>query len=295
MFRDALGKTRRSFLGRLSGILGAGQLDEEKWEELEDLLIQADCGVAVATKVIEQLRKSRIHDELSAKESMRLALLSLLYDPQPPNWSGRPLSVVVVVGVNGSGKTTTIGKLAYRLSRLQGRRVLLAAADTFRAAAIEQLQLWGERVGATVVAKSRGSDPAAVAFEAGEMARSGNYDLLIIDTAGRLHTNANLMAQLAKLRQVTTRIAPDAPHETWLVLDGTTGQNAIQQAREFREQLGVTGVIVSKMDGSSKGGMIFSVFQDLGLPVHYVGLGESVDDLVLFSPDTFVDGIFASP
>ncbi len=294
MYKSALGKTRRSLLGRLAGLWSSAQLTEEQWEELEATLIQADVGLAVATSIIEKMRASGIRDEAAARETLREALLSLLREPAPPNLSGRPLSVVLIVGVNGSGKTTTIGKLAHRFGNLQRRRVLLAAADTFRAAAIEQLQVWGERVGAPVIAQQPGADPAAVVFDAGDAARAGNYDLLLIDTAGRLHTNANLMAQLAKLRQVTTRIAPGAPHETWLVLDGTTGQNAIQQARQFQEQLAVSGVIVSKLDSSAKGGMIFSVFEDLLLPVHYVGLGERLEDLALFSPGSFVDSLIAA-
>ncbi len=294
MYKSALGKTRRSLLGRLAGLWSSAQLTEEQWGELEATLIQADVGLAVATSIIEKMRASGIRDEAAAREALREALLSLLREPAPPNLSGRPLSVVLIVGVNGSGKTTTIGKLAHRFGNLQRRRVLLAAADTFRAAAIEQLQLWGERVGAPVIAQQPGADPAAVVFDAGDAARAGNYDLLLIDTAGRLHTNANLMAQLAKLRQVTTRIAPGAPHETWLVLDGTTGQNAIQQARQFQEQLAVSGVIVSKLDSSAKGGMIFSVCEDLRLPVHYVGLGERLEDLALFSPGVFVDSLIAA-
>ncbi len=294
MYKSALGKTRRSLLGRLAGLWSSAQLTEEQWEELEAILIQADVGLAVTTSIIEKMRASRIRDEAAAREALREALLSLLREPAPPNLSGRPLSVVLIVGVNGSGKTTTIGKLAHRFGNLQRRRVLLAAADTFRAAAIEQLQLWGERVGAPVIAQQPGADPAAVVFDAGDAARAGNYDLLLIDTAGRLHTNANLMAQLAKLREVTTRIAPGAPHETWLVLDGTTGQNAIQQARQFQEQLAVSGVIVSKLDSSAKGGMIFSVCEDLRLPVHYVGLGERLEDLALFSPGSFVDSLIAA-
>ena len=294
MYESALEKTRRSLLGRLAGLWSSAQLTEEQWEELETTLIQADVGLAVATSVIEKLRTSRIRDEAAAREALREALLSLLREPAPPNLSGRQLSVVLIVGVNGSGKTTTIGKLAHRFVNLQQRRVLLAAADTFRAAAIEQLQLWGERVGAPVIAQQPGADPAAVVFDAGDAARAGNYDLLLIDTAGRLHTNANLMAQLAKLRQVTKRIAPDAPHETWLVLDGTTGQNAIQQARQFQEQLAVSGVIVSKLDSSAKGGVVFSVCEDLQLPVHYVGLGERLEDLALFSPGAFVDSLIAA-
>ena len=294
MYKSALGKTRRSLLGRLAGLWSSAQLTEEQWEELEATLIQADVGLAVATSIIEKMRASRIRDEAAAREALREALLSLLREPAPPNLSGRPLSVVLIVGVNGSGKTTTIGKLAHRFGNLQRRRVLLAAADTFRAAAIKQLQLWGERVGAPVIAQQPGADPAAVVFDAGDAARAGNYDLLLIDTAGRLHTNANLMAQLEKLRQVTTRIAPGAPHETWLILDGTTGQNAIQQARQFQEQLAVSGVIVSKLDSSAKGGMIFSVCEDLRLPVHYVGLGERLEDLALFSPGAFVDSLIAA-
>lgn len=294
MYESALGKTRRSWLGRLAGFWSSSQLTEEQWEELEATLIQADVGLSVATSVIDQLRSANIRDEAIAHDELRKVLLSLLRDPVTPNLSGRPLSVILIVGVNGSGKTTTIAKLAYRFVRLQKRRVLLAAADTFRAAAIEQLQLWGKRVGAPVIAQQPGADPAAVVYDAGEAARAGNYDLLIIDTAGRLHTNANLMAQLAKLRKVTTRIATDAPHETWLILDGTTGQNAIQQARQFQEQLMISGVIVSKLDSSARGGMIFSVCQDLQLPVQYIGLGERIEDLVLFSPNAFVDSLLST-
>lgn len=277
-------------LGRLGSFFASGRLTEEQWEELETTLIQADVGLRVATSLLDRLREARITDPAAARAALREALLSLLVEAPPPNLSGRPLSIVMLLGANGSGKTTTIGKLAHRFGRLR-RRVMLAAADTFRAAAIEQLQRWGEMVSAPVIAKQPGADPASVVYDAGDAARAGEYDLLLIDTAGRLHTNANLMAELAKLRQVTARLAPGAPHETWLVLDGSTGQNAIQQARQFQSQLAVSGVIVSKLDGSAKGGMLFSVCQDLQLPVYYVGLGEQPADLTHFEPGAFVDSL----
>jgi fused signal recognition particle receptor len=211
--------------------------------------------------------------------------------PPPPNLSGRPLSIVLIVGVNGSGKTTTIAKLANRLSN-NNRKVMLAAGDTFRAAAIEQLKTWGERINVPVIANKPGSDPAAVVFDAVSAAKARGTEILLIDTAGRLHTNFNLMEELAKIKAISAKVVPDAPHEVWLVLDGTTGQNALQQAQKFREVVDVTGVIVTKLDGTAKGGMVFAIFNELGLPVHYVGLGEGVNDLVFFQPDHFVNSLF---
>jgi fused signal recognition particle receptor len=207
------------------------------------------------------------------------------------NISGRELSIILVVGVNGSGKTTSIAKLAHRLNRA-GRKVMLAAGDTFRAAAIEQLQVWGERVDVPVIANKPGSDPAAVVYDATAAAKARGYEILIIDTAGRLHTNYNLMNELAKIRSVSAQVVPDAPHEVLLVLDGTTGQNAMQQADKFKEMIEVTGCIVTKLDSSAKGGMVFSVFNDLQLPVHYIGLGEGINDMVLFNPEIFVKSLF---
>jgi fused signal recognition particle receptor len=201
------------------------------------------------------------------------------------------LSVVLVAGVNGSGKTTFIGKMAYRM-RLNNRKVILAAGDTFRAAAIDQLKLWGERAGVPVIAGTPGSDPGAVVYDAVSAAKARSAEVLIVDTAGRLHSNFNLMAELVKIRDVVRKVVPDAPHETLLVLDGTTGQNALTQAKKFQEAVNITGVVVTKLDSSSKGGMLFAIQQELGLPVHYIGIGETIYDLVFFSPTAFVDSLF---
>ena len=295
IFRSGLSKTRQSFLGRLSQMLGNTEIDDDTWGDIEPVLIQADLGVATAHRVIEDLKTRVKRDGIIRQEELHLALKdslrSLLSAPPPMNISGRPLSIILIVGVNGSGKTTSIAKLAHRLNNA-GRRVILAAGDTFRAAAIEQLQTWGERAGVPVIAGKQGSDPAALVYDAASAAKARGNDILIIDTAGRLHTNFNLMEELAKIKSVSQKVIPDAPHEVLLVLDGTTGQNALQQAQKFREMVDVTGVIVTKLDGTAKGGMVFSIFNDLKLPVHYVGLGEGINDLVLFSPEHFVNSLF---
>jgi len=295
IFRSGLSKTRQSFLGRLSQMLGNTEIDDDTWGDIEAVLIQADLGVATAHRVIEDLKTRVKRDGIIRQEELHLALKdslrSLLSAPPPMNISGRPLSIILIVGVNGSGKTTSIAKLAHRLNNA-GRRVILAAGDTFRAAAIEQLQTWGERAGVPVIAGKQGSDPAALVYDAASAAKARGNDILIIDTAGRLHTNFNLMEELAKIKSVSQKVIPDAPHEVLLVLDGTTGQNALQQAQKFREMVDVTGVIVTKLDGTAKGGMVFSIFNDLKLPVHYVGLGEGINDLVLFSPEHFVNSLF---
>jgi fused signal recognition particle receptor len=295
IFRSGLAKTRQSFFGRISQILGNTEIDDDTWDDIEALLIQADMGVETTHRVLQELRSRTKREGITRADQLNAALKdslqALLTTPPPMNISGRPLSIILIVGVNGSGKTTSIAKLANRLNRA-GRKVMLAAGDTFRAAAIEQLQTWGGRVGVPVIAGKPGSDPAAVVYDATSAASARGYDILIVDTAGRLHTNFNLMEELAKIRAVSSKVVPDAPHETLLVLDGTTGQNALQQAQKFREIVDVTGVVVTKLDGTAKGGMIFAVFNDLGLPVHYVGLGEGVDDLVLFSPENFVNSLF---
>lgn len=291
IFNRGLSKTRKSFFGRIANLLGASEIDEETWEDIEAILIQADLGVSTTTQVIDELRSRGITriDDLQA--ALREVLEGLLRFPPPMNISGRDLSIILVVGVNGSGKTTSIAKLAHRM-KLGGRKVMLAAGDTFRAAAIEQLKTWGERVDVPVIANKPGSDPAALVHDATDAARARGYEILIVDTAGRLHTNFNLMEELRKIRQVSSKIVPEAPHEVLLVLDGTTGQNALQQATQFKEMIDVTGVIVTKLDGTPKGGMVFSVFHDLDLPVHYVGLGEGINDLVLFNPEIFVKSLF---
>lgn len=296
IFRSGMSKTRQSFFGRISQLLGSTDITDETWDDMEALLIQADLGVDTTRDVIADVknraRRQGITQADKIKPLLKDALRALLKDPPVLNISGRPLSIVLVVGVNGSGKTTTIGKLAYRLSTINHRKVFLAAGDTFRAAAIEQLQKWGERVGVPVVANKPGSDPAAVVYDAAVSANARGRDILIVDTAGRLHTNFNLMEELAKIKAVSQKVIPDAPHEVLLVLDGTTGQNAIQQAIKFREAADITGVIVTKLDSTAKGGMIFAINHDLGLPIHYIGLGEKIDDLVLFRPDYFVDSLF---
>jgi len=277
-------------------LTGSGAIDDDTWDDIEALLIQADLGVdttlAVMKDLQERARKQNVKRTEQLKALLKEVLRDILTSPPTMNVSGRPLSIILIVGVNGSGKTTTIGKLAYRFSTVYNRKVLIAAGDTFRAAAIEQLQQWGERINVPVVANKPGSDAAAVVYDATVAAKARGSEILMIDTAGRLHTNYNLMEELAKIKQVSERVIPGAPHEVLLVLDGTTGQNALQQATKFQEMVKVTGVIVTKLDSTSKGGMVFAINHDLGLPIHYVGLGEKVTDLVLFQPDYFVDGLF---
>ena len=291
VFGRGLTRTRRSFFGRIVDLLAGSDVDEDAWDDIEALLIQADLGLTVTGKVLDTLREGRWRNSDELLAGLRSTLLGLLSAPPPMDLSGRPLSVVLVVGVNGTGKTTSIARLAHRM-QLAGRKVILAAGDTFRAAAIEQLQTWGERVNVPVVAGQSGADPASVVFDATKAAQARGKDVLIIDTAGRLHTNANLMNELRRIRSVSAKVVPDAPHEVLLVLDGTTGQNALQQARTFQEMVDVSGVIVTKLDSSAKGGMIFAVYAELGLPVHYVGLGEGLNHLLPFSPEIFVNSLF---
>ena len=297
IFRRGLSKTRQSFFGRMTQLLGGSDIEEETWEDLEAMMIQADMGVDTTQTVIEYLQEEvRAKGLTNTKQLEKLLKNSLkaLVDQEtaPLNISGRDLSVILVVGVNGSGKTTSIAKLANRLKR-SGRKVMVAAGDTFRAAAIDQLQRWGERIDVPVVANKPGSDPAAVAYDAVEAAKARGTEVLIIDTAGRLHNNFNLMQELSKIQTVIKKAIPDAPHEIILVLDGTTGQNALRQGVKFAESVDITGLIVTKLDGTSKGGMLFSVYNELDVPIHFIGLGEGVDDLVYFQPKNFVDSLFA--
>lgn len=296
IFRRGMAKTRQSFFGRIaSALTGGGSIDEETWDDIEAVLIQSDLGVKTASDVVEMLRDKAAREGIKTPEKLQVALREVLKGmlkfPPTMNISGRELSIILVVGVNGSGKTTSIGKLAHRL-KLAGRKVMLCAGDTFRAAAIEQLQQWGARNDVPVIAGKSGGDPAALVYDAVSAAHARNIDVLIIDTAGRLHNNINLMDELAKIKQVSSRVIPDAPHEVLLVLDGTTGQNALEQAREFGKVVDVSGVIITKLDGSAKGGMVFAVFNELKLPVQYVGLGEGIDDLVLFNPENFTLSLF---
>jgi fused signal recognition particle receptor len=295
MLRESLSRTRQVFVGKLAAVFGASELTVDTWDDVEALLIQADLGVDTALDVTSALRRKVTSDGLTTHTQLNAALKETLLDmiPEPPPLAldePRQLTVVLVVGTNGSGKTTTIAKLARRFSD-QGRRPILAAADTFRAAAIDQLKVWGERVDIPVIAGQPGGDPGAVTYDAIRAARARGHDLLFVDTAGRLHTKYNLMEELKKVRQVAAKNVHEAPHEVWLVLDGVTGQNALQQARHFKADVGVTGVIVTKLDSSARGGMIFSIMRDLELPVRYIGIGEGLDDLIPFSAPDFVDAL----
>ena len=296
IFRRGLSKTRQSFFGRISQLLGNTEIDENTWDDIETVLIQADVGFNTTLQVVnalqDRVRAEGITTTDQLQSALKAELATLLSFPPALDISGRDLSIILVVGVNGSGKTTSIAKLAHRLKNLSRRKVMIAAGDTFRAAAIEQLQTWGSRVDVPVIANRPGSDPGAVVYDATMAAKSRGYEILIIDTAGRLQNNYNLMRELTKISEVSGKVVPDAPHEVLLVLDGTTGQNAIEQARSFQEASGVSGVIVTKLDSTAKGGMVFSIFHDLDLPVHYLGLGEGIDDLVLFTPEFFVDSLF---
>ena len=284
------------FARGLAGLFGRNaRLDDALLDELETTLISADVGVATASALVEDLRQ-RMHqrefaDAGALLDALRAALLALLAPvAQPLQPAGTGPFVVLVVGVNGVGKTTTIGKLARRY-RDEGRAVLLAAGDTFRAAAVAQLQAWGERNQVAVISQGQGADAASVIYDALQAARARSVDVLIADTAGRLHTQGGLMDELAKIRRVLGKLDPAAPHEVLLVIDGTTGQNAISQVRLFREATAVSGLVVTKLDGSAKGGVVFALAREFGLPIRYVGLGESATDLRVFDPQAFVDGL----
>lgn len=295
MFEESLSRTRRAFFGRLAALLGASELDEATWDELEALLVQADLGVETALTVTRILRQRVQVDGVTTLPSLRDSLRAVLLEVLLPSPSLRLdrsnlLNVVLIVGVNGSGKTTTMAKLALLFTR-DGWRVMLAAGDTFRAAATEQLVEWGKRLHLPVIAGQSGGDPGAVAYDAIRAARARAHNLLLIDTAGRLHTKFNLMEELKKVRTVVAKNVHDAPHETWLVLDGTTGQNALVQARQFKDAAGVTGVIITKLDGTARGGVVFAIVRELGLPVRFVGVGEGLDDLLPFDAAQFVDAL----
>ncbi len=290
---ESLRKTRDSVFGQIVNLLGAGEIDDETWEDLEALLIQGDVGVETTLKLVEQLRQKVNQEGLyrtrDLQRAMQESLVDLLPDPKPMNLDW-PLAVILVVGVNGSGKTTSIGKLAAYFQR-QHKDVVLAAADTFRAAAIDQIKIWGERVNAPVVTGSEGGDPSAVVYDSIQFARSREADVLIVDTAGRLHTQHNLMAELHKIQRVIAKRVAWAPHETLLVLDATTGQNGLIQAQQFLEAVKVTGIILAKLDGSAKGGMVISIGDRLDLPVRFAGTGEKIEDLAPFDRQVFIDGL----
>jgi fused signal recognition particle receptor len=282
--------------GRIQTIFGAGDITEETWETLEETLIQADVGAGAAIELVERLRKRVADGEVTSAQGVEALLkeemLAVLRQDAPhADEEPRLLTVVLVVGVNGSGKTTSVAKLA-RYYTQKGHKVMLAAADTFRAAAIDQLRIWAERAGVAIVAHQPNSDPGAVVYDAIRASRARGADLLIVDTAGRLHTKYNLMAELKKVADVARRNVHRAPHEVFLVLDATTGQNAIQQARHFRDAVGLTGVVLAKLDGTAKGGVVFSIAEELQVPVRFVGTGETIEDLAVFDAEAFVNGLF---
>ena len=296
--KSGVQKTRAGLVSALEDALqGRKQIDAELLDELEYTLIGADIGVRTTDEILERIReradRSTLADAGEVRVLIREHLLEILQaSERAPARVAEPPAVILVVGVNGSGKTTTIGKLANRFKNEQ-RSVLLCAADTFRAAAIEQLEVWGERTGTQVVRQTSGSDPSAVLFDALHAARARKVDYVIVDTAGRLQTKANLMAELEKMSRTARKVISDAPHEVLLVLDATTGQNGLEQARKFTEASGVTGIVLTKLDGTAKGGIVVAIARELNLPIRYVGVGEKVDDLLPFDSEAFVESLFS--
>ena len=294
--REGLSKTRDSLFGRVESLLqGHPRIDEEFLESLEEILIAADFGMPVTQDLVAALRRrvkvERDPDPRRLREILAEEIAGRMQAAQPWTLPPQRPCVIMLVGVNGVGKTTTIGKLAAQLVA-QGKRVVIGAGDTFRAAAAEQLQVWGGRAGAEVVRHAEGADPGAVAFDAARAAMARGADVLLLDTAGRLHTKVNLMEELKKVRRVLAREVPDAPHETWLVLDATTGQNALSQARIFREAVDATGIILTKLDGTAKGGIVVAIAAEIGLTVRFIGIGEGVDDLRPFNAAEFAAALF---
>jgi fused signal recognition particle receptor len=302
-FNRAIEKTRDSLNSRLDSIFeGRKQIDEALLDELEEMLISTDIGVATTMQVIERIRRgisrAEIGDLDALKAAMKQELLDILHhseergvaDERSVDDSIKPY-VLMVVGVNGVGKTTTIGKLSQRI-KAEGNEVLICAADTFRAAASDQLEIWADRAGVDIIQQKQGTDPAAVLFDALAAAKARNADVLIVDTAGRLHNKANLMAELEKMKRIAGREVSGAPHETLLVVDAVTGQNGLEQARQFMKTANVTGIVLTKLDGTAKGGIAVAIAKELNLPIRYIGIGEQVDDLMVFDPESYVNGLF---
>ncbi len=294
--KAGLAKTRNNIVGQISGLLRVGRtIDEELMEEIEEILIQADVGVNTTLELMdnvrEVVREKGLNDASELAEILKQGMLNVLGEDAPINVGGGQPHTILVLGINGAGKTTTIGKLAHRF-RSEGNRVLVAAGDTFRAAATEQLAIWCDRAGVELIQGGEGADPASVIFDAIEAAKSRQVDLLIVDTAGRLHTKKPLMDELSKIGRVMQRAIPEAPHEVLLVLDGTAGQNAIMQAKVFNETVPITGVAVTKLDGTAKGGIVIAVKKEIGAPVRLIGIGEKLDDLRDFVGRDFVEALF---
>ena len=295
---SCLSKTRTGFFGNIVNTLIGSQITDDLYDELEEQLILADCGADVSVELVESLRKEVSRRHLTTGEQALAALKELVCKEMEPEQemelSGHP-AVILVIGVNGVGKTTSIAKLAHLYKDKLGKKVLLAAGDTFRAAASEQLEVWADRAGVPILKASEGADPASVIFDAVQSAAAKNYDLVIADTAGRLHNKAGLMAELTKISRSITKAAPEASVETLLVLDAITGQNAISQAKEFIKAADATGIILTKLDGTAKGGCVVSVRKKLGLPVRFIGVGEGMDDLMTFSAEDFAESLLAKP
>ena len=298
---SAVNRSRRGLFGRIRGVFQRSRLDDSLWEELEEILISGDVGVETSLDLVADLKERTRRDSLQEPEQVFSALKEELVavltsvsnnSDGKPTTAEKPPYVILVVGVNGVGKTTSIAKLAYAYKEA-GSSVLLAAADTFRAAAIDQLQIWGRRVGVDVVAHSQGADPGAVAYDSFQAARARGADTLIIDTAGRLHTKTNLMAEAKKIHSVVKRLEPSAPHEVLLALDATTGHNGLSQARAFTDALGCTGVFLAKLDGTARGGIVLAISRELGIPIDYIGTGEGMEDMAPFNPKEFVEALLA--
>ena len=297
--KEAVSHTRENLAERIEDVVSIGkEIDRSTLDDLEATLIGADLGTTTTHEVLQKLRdkadRKQIKDVNELKRLLKEELLAILTSTsaQPVTKVDGTPEVIIVVGVNGTGKTTTIGKLA-QVFRAQGKTVLLCAADTFRAAAIEQLEIWGQRTGTEVIKTKAGGDPSAVLFDALQSAMARKTDYVIVDTAGRLHTKQNLMLELEKMKRTAQRIVPGAPHETLLVMDATTGQNGLQQARQFTQSSGVTGIVLTKLDGTAKGGVVVAISRELGLPVRYVGVGEKTGDLLPFDAKEFVESLFA--
>ena len=294
--KEGLKKTRNAVVGQIDSMLKSfTKIDDELFEELEELLVMGDVGVHTAEKICDELKsrvkKEGIKDPEEINRLLEETVSEMLKGGEELDISTTP-SIILVIGVNGVGKTTTIGKLANSLSK-QGKKVILAAADTFRAAAIEQLDIWAQRSGCEIIKQNEGSDPAAVVFDAISAAKARNADVIICDTAGRLHNKKHLMDELAKINRVIDRELPDAAKEKLLVLDATTGQNAVNQAEQFRQATGITGIVLTKLDGTAKGGVVLAIKDGLGIPVKYIGVGEQIDDLQQFNSDDFAKALFA--
>ncbi len=290
--KQGLSKTRDILNTDIEDLFKSGKkLDGTTLEQLEEILITADVGVQTTMTLMEKVSRAKVEDADGLKAVLKKEILSLM---KPASDTPKLLSkphVIMIVGVNGVGKTTTIGKLAAKFSS-EGKKVLIAAADTFRAAAIEQISIWAERAGVDIVRHKDNADPAAVAFDGVESAVARKKDIVIVDTAGRLHTRVNLMEEVKKIKRAITKKIPDAPHDVWLVLDATTGQNAVSQAKQFNEDLGVTGLILTKLDGTAKGGVVISITNSLNIPLKYIGVGEGIDDLQSFDAAQFVQALF---